>query len=109
MNSQEKEVIEVIGTDNLNTAEKKTADELLGRYYPKIKRKTKSATKLKLQVKTYDKDGPKKKYSLNLTANTPMIKFEATDWDWDFARALHKVLNKLLTEIEHKFHTSEQK
>jgi uncharacterized protein YnzC (UPF0291/DUF896 family) len=95
------------GMELLTEKEKQIADKLLNEYYEKIKRQIKKDFTFRINFKEYDKEGEKKKYSINAEV-LALKKFSASDYDWDFARALHKVLTKLVNQIEHTFHSSEQ-
>ena len=97
------------GMELLSEKEKQIADRLLNEYYEKIKRQIKNDFTLKVNFKEYEKDGKNKKYSIDAEIIFPGKKFSASDYDWDFARALHKVMIKFVNQIEHKFHISEQK
>jgi len=102
------EPIEINGIGLLNEQEKKKANKLLNEYYPKIQRQIKNTTSLRVYIKEYEKKGNRKKYSINIDVVTPAGIFKVKEFDWDFARTLHKVLNKIMSEIEHKLHVSEQ-
>lgn len=102
------DAIEVKGADLLSEQEKILANKILNEYYPRIQRMLKNLTSLRLYVKEYDKGGKRHKYSFNIEVVSATQKFEANASDWDFARTLHKVLNKAMSEIEHKLHSSDQ-
>jgi hypothetical protein len=101
------EKIKIKGDELLNKNEKELLNKLLNEYFSKVERKLKKSS-LDLHIKIYDKEGQRKKFSLNLRALSPAGTIEASDADWDFARTLHKVFNKLIIEIEHQFHISDQ-
>ncbi|OGJ15916.1 hypothetical protein A3K74_02345 [Candidatus Pacearchaeota archaeon RBG_13_33_26] len=99
------ENLEVVNIEILNEEEKAIANKLFNEYYPRIQRLVKSPLSLKIHFKEYDKEGKKKKYSINAEAIFSGGKVISSDsWSWDFARAIHKAMKKLETEIEHKFH-----
>lgn len=105
---------EVKGTENLNENERFELNRLLDNYDEKIKRKTKSEYVLKLTVKKYSKNKEDKKDARAKFSIQGMIKgsthsFEASAVDWDLNRAVHRLFAKLMTEIEHRYHTSEQR
>ena len=102
------EPIQLKGIENLTDEEKKLFDKLLNEYYPKIQRKLKSIIFLQIHVKEYKKEGKRKKFSINVKVINGTEVFEANAHNWDFARTMHKVLNKIETEIEDRFHSSEQ-
>ncbi len=102
--------VEIKGLELLDEKEQETAERVLKDYYPKIQRTVKTPLSLKVHIKEYKKEGKGKKYSINAEARFSGIKLlSSSSWDWDLARAIHKALIKLETEIEHKFHVSEQK
>ena len=102
------EAIEVKGVEILTEREKRLSNKLLNEYYLRVQRQLKNFTSLRLHVKEYKKEGKSKKYSMRIEAISPARKFEANASDWDFSRTLHKVLNKVISEIEHTIHSSDQ-
>src|SRR3972149_6494323 len=82
----------------------------LAEYHEKIKRQIKNKdTTLKIDIKEHGKGGKRKKYSITVTLEFARNIIKANAFDWEFARTIHKVMEKLITEIEHKFHVSEQR
>lgn len=101
-------IIHAKGVKILNEKQKQLVNRLLNEYYKKIQRQLKNETSFEVHVKNYEKEGKAKKFSINIKAVAPTRIFEANASDWDLARAVHKVLNKILNEIEHRLHASEQ-
>lgn len=96
----------------LDEKEKLELDKLVNEYYEKIKRELGEDFLLDMQVKVYskcEKEGKcgKKKYSLNVKVENSIV-IKSNAYDWNLAKAVHKALNKIMSEIEHKFHVSEQ-
>ena len=104
-----KEEIEIVNGKLLTEKEKEIADKLLSEYYKKIQHIVKSPLLLKVVFKEYDKNGKKVKYSLNAEIYFSGIMLGASDWDWDLARAIHKLMTDLKNKIEKRFKVSEQK
>ena len=100
--------IEIINIENLNGKERKIATKLSNEYYSKIQRLIKTPLSLRIHIKEYEKEGKRKKYSINIEAVGSGKEFDSSSWDWDFARAIHKAMIKIENEIEHRFHSSEQ-
>jgi len=100
--------VEITNVEILDGKERETADRLIDEYYSKIQRMIKNDLLLKVHFKEYDKDGKKKKYSINAEAIFSGKMISSSSWDWDLARAIHKSMKKIENEIEKKFHTSEQ-
>jgi len=94
--------------DLLSEEEKRIANKLIKEYYQKIKRAAKGDFSLKITIKEYSKGGKTKKYDLAAEMVCAETIFRAKAFDWDFARTLHKLLIKILNEMEHKLHHSEQ-
>lgn len=106
----EKEVIQFIGVKELSPEEQAIVNTLSTEYYQKIKRSLKNLTSLAVHVKTYKKEGSKKKYSINIRAIAPTKIIESKmAADWDLARTLHKAFKNIEHEIEHKLKVSSQK
>ncbi len=100
--------IQIKGIDILTEQEKRLANKLLNEYFPKIERKIKNIISLKVHIKEYEKEGERKKYSINIKIINSTDVFEANAYNWDFARTMHKVLKKIENEIENRLHSSEQ-
>ncbi|RLG16092.1 hypothetical protein DRN69_01730 [Candidatus Pacearchaeota archaeon] len=100
--------VEINGISLLNSHEKQIADKLLKEYYPKMQRQIKNIITLKIYIKEYKKEGKRKKYNIDVEIKSSGKIFKANASDWDFSRTLHKVLNKIINEIEHKLYPSEQ-
>jgi len=93
----------------LNEKERKIAKKLFDEYYIKIQRLIKKPFSLKVYIREHEKEGQRRKLSINFELVYPGKMFKVKAFDWDLARAIHKALNKLMNEIEHKLHVSEQK
>ncbi|MEK6741655.1 MAG: hypothetical protein AABX91_03270 [Nanoarchaeota archaeon] len=102
------EQIQVKGIESLDEKEKKIADKLFGEYFTKLQRKIKNTLSLKIYVKEYNKEGKRKKYSINAEAVSSGKTFKANSHEWDFATTIHQVFEKILTQVEHEFHVSDQ-
>jgi len=103
------ENIEITNIKLLDGKEKILAEKLFPEYLEKLKRQVNNEDAiLKVHIKKYDKEGKRKKYDIAVKLEFAMNVFKAKDFDWDFARTIHKVMNKLKEEIEHKLKTSEQ-
>ncbi len=105
--------IEIKGIEFLSDDEKWELNKEIETYKEKLKWKTKSEFKLKVAVKIHskradDKDDKRKNYSMRVTLKGETHSFEAEAADWDFHKAVHKVFDKLINEVEHKYHSSEQ-
>jgi len=104
--------IQIKGIDVLSVQEKLRANQLINEYYLKIQRMLKNITSIFVDFKEYEKAGKeskRKKYSIHVKVMAPTQMFEADAADWDFARTIHKVMNKVKNEIEKKLRVSEQR
>jgi ribosome-associated translation inhibitor RaiA len=102
-----KEVV-IENIEILTPEEKEIAEKILAEYHKKIKRWVKDSPTLKVHIKEYKTDGKGKKFSLNTELSFSGKKLKSESVDWDLARALHKAMIKLQTELEHKLHISEK-
>lgn len=94
--------ISLAGVDMLAEGEREIIQKLLDKYHKKMSRHFKEAVSLELHLKEYNREGNSKKYSLSACVRGPMGKLEASYADWELHKAVHKVLDRLLEEIEHK-------
>jgi len=124
-------IINISGIDILDEKKKQIFNRLLNEYYPRIYRQIKNITVFEGNIKAYEKVAPSKgegpdggdkvrakgvfvkkgkdkKYSFSLKVVNPAGVFKADYADWDFTRVIHKVLNKMMNEIEGKLHSSDK-
>jgi len=87
--------------------EKWVIDKLFNEYEGKIARGIKNDFLIDVHVKVHEKDGKRKKFNIHVDVDSA-VRFSATSDDGDLARCIHKVMEKILNEIEHKLHVSEQ-
>ena len=78
-------------------------------YYQKIVRNLKTITSLVIDLKSYKKTGKKQKYSLHIRVKGPFKTIEASAADWDLARVIHETFRALEREIQHRFHSDDQR
>jgi hypothetical protein len=107
--------LQVKGVENLSEAEKEEVNRIVEGSYDKIKRKTKVDFILEVVIKVHSKgilkenNGKKKHFSIKAKVSGMVRSFESGGDGWDLNKALHKALNALATEVEHTFHSSEQR
>ena len=94
--------VQFINLKILEEEEKPTVNKLVDEYFSKIQREIKNAS-LIVQFKKYNKEGRRAKYSIHARVDAPSIICSAEASDWDLARTLHKVFNKVQNEIKHKY------
>lgn len=105
--------VEIQGLGLLNEEEKWKLYREIETYKEKLKWKTKSDFTLKLVIKEYskkveDKNDKRKKYSIQAQLKGQTHTFEASAFDWDFHKVMHKIFTKLINEVEHYYHSSKQ-
>lgn len=61
-----------------------------------------------LQIKKHAAKGKRVNYSVHARVNAPSYLLEAKADDWDLATVLHKVFDKVMHQIQHKFRTEGQ-
>jgi len=108
------EGIEIKGLELLSETEKESLNKIIEKYKEKIKWKTKTDFILKMVIKQYSQDSSdsttkRKKYSIKADVSGQTQNFEANAEDWTFNTAVRKVFSKLEQEIEHRYHSSEQR
>ncbi len=106
------ERIEIKGIEGLSESEKQELNKEIETYKDKIKWKTKSDFVLKLVLKSYNKSpenkDKSKRYTIKGEIKGETHTFEASAEDWDFNKTVHKIFDKLINEVEHRYHSSEQ-
>lgn len=102
------EEIEIQNVEILTPEEKESAEKILNDYCKKIKRLVKSDLKLKVHIKEYNKEGKRRKFSINVDLHFSRRRLKSDAADWDLTRTLHKSMIKLQNEIEHEFHVTDK-
>lgn len=105
--------LEIKGLELLSEAEKVELNKEINTYSEKLKWKTKTDFKLKLVIKIHskkaeDKDSKQRRYSVQAMLKGETSSFEASAEDWDFNKVCHIIFGKLINEVEHRYHSSEQ-
>jgi hypothetical protein len=98
------EQIQFIGLNDIEEVDQEMVKKLASECYGKIRRSLHNITSLVIHIKSHSKGGARPKYSLHIRAVAPTRIFETETSDWDLARALHKVFDDILREIQHAFH-----
>lgn len=102
----EQEVIQFVGVSELDAAEQAIVNSLVTENYEKIKRKLHNIVNMTVHVKCYQKEGNRKKYSLNIKVSAPTKTFDSNMADdWELPRALHKAFDNITHQIEHRLHS----
>jgi len=103
------EPIQIIGIKDLDEMEIEAVNRLANRYYGKIQREIKNLTSLAIHIKSYEKEGREKKYSIHVKVMAPTRIFVSTKaHDWDLNKALHMSFRDVIREIKHRLHTDDQ-
>ncbi len=92
-------IIRYQGLKDLGTTEKANVEKICTDYHPKIQRSLGKSATIKVQIKTYDEEGTKKKYSITLNVVAADKIFTSHLADWDLSRVLHKTFKYLNREI----------
>jgi hypothetical protein len=85
-------------------------EKLSSEYDAKIARNLKQDSEdvlINIHMKAHEKEGKRQKYHAHVEVKAT-TDFGALGEDWDIAAAMHKAMNKILSEIEHRFHVSDQ-
>lgn len=93
---------------NFGDYEKKIIDRLAKEYYGKIEKHFKDINDFEVYAKCFLKEGKVKRYQIDARAVVPNFNFEASADEYSLADAVHIALEKIMSEIEHKTHLSNQ-
>lgn len=103
------EPIQVIGIKDLDDMEIDAVNRLADRYYQKVQREIKNEVSLVIHIKSYEKEGRQRKYSVHVRAIAPTRIIVSTKGiDWDISKALHKAFRDIIHRLHHGMHTDEQ-
>lgn len=103
------EPIQIIGIKDLDDMEVDAVNRLANRYFGKIQREIKKINSVAIHIKSYEKQGREKKYSIHVKVMAPTRIFVSTKtFDWDLDKALHKSFRDVIREIKHRLHTDDQ-
>lgn len=104
-----KKEVSINGIKELDEEEQSIVNNLVEKKLKKLERKIKEDFSLSALIKAYEKEGTQKKYSVDFTLKIGKVYFKSKDTDWNLTKAVKNGLIKIETEIEHKFHLSDQK
>ena len=96
------------GVPLLTDEEKKTVEAILDKYHEKIQRYFNKPIFIELHVKEYNTEGTAKKYSLHARLRGAAGIIEADHHDWNLSRTMHRTMEKLMNELESRFHVSDR-
>ncbi len=100
-----KDTIQYVGVSDLTAEEQAIVNSIVTDEFSKIKRKINNITDITVHIKTYQKEGGKKKYSMHIKIAAPTHVFDSSNQDdWDLPTALHKAFESVEHQITHKFH-----
>ena len=92
----------------LKEEEKIILDRIFEEYSGRIERQMKGIESLEIYIKEYGKAEIKKKFSVHIKVVGPLF-FESSADDWDFSKTLNSAFIRLMNEIEHRLHISNQR
>ncbi|MEM2916281.1 MAG: hypothetical protein QXT19_02910 [Candidatus Woesearchaeota archaeon] len=101
------ELIQFVGVNELDAEQQALVSKLSTESFEKFTRLLKNVEQMVVHIKSYEREGKKKKFSLHvrLKAPTTAVIESCKSHDFDLARALHKAFDDIRAQIEHKFHT----
>jgi len=103
------EPIQIVGIKDLDDMEIEAVNRIANRYYGKIQREIKKINSLVIHIKSYEKQGRERKYSIHVRVIAPSRIFVSTKaHDWDLDKALHMSFRDVIREIQHRLHTDDQ-
>ncbi len=96
------------GAENLSDYDKNLINGLSKEYMNKIERHFGDVNLFEIRVKCFSKEGNVKRYLLDARVIVPGYDFEASADERNLSIAVHKALKKIMNEVEHKTHLSNQ-
>ncbi len=103
------EPIQIIGIKDLDHMEVEAVNRIINRHYGKIQREIKNIVSVVVLIKSYEKEGRQRKYSIHVKVTAPAKIFTSTKGiDWNLEKALHKSFEEVEKMIQHSLHTDNQ-
>lgn len=91
------------GAESLSADEKLLIDKISKEYEEKILKHTGGNIDFfEIHVKCHLKDGKTKRFTLEARLGIGKFRFETSADDWNLTEAMHKLMKRLMSEIEHK-------
>ena len=96
--------IQYIGLKDFTEQEQELIKSLAIEYADKLERDIREFT-LVINLKRHNLAGKRIKFSFHTRLDAPSFILTSKADDWDLARTLHKIFEKIENEIKHKFKT----
>ncbi len=91
------------GAEYLDSDDKLILDKLTGEYYEKINRHIGSEPVVfEIYLKCHKKEGNTKRYNIEVRFLSGKFRFDTDSDEWKLSDAIHRAMDKLMSEIEHK-------
>ena len=91
------------GAEYLDLDDKLVLDKLTNEYYKKVNKHLGSEPEVfKIYLKCHKKQGNTKRYNIEVRFLLGKFRFETDADEWKLADAIHRAMEKLMSEIEHK-------
>jgi ribosome-associated translation inhibitor RaiA len=102
--SEKPQVIQYIGVGDLQAGEREVLNQVVEGEIDKLKRKhPNDSINGTLQVKVYQKEGDRRKYSMHLKIQFSKVLIDSSNHDdWDLPTALHKAFESVHNQLQHK-------
>lgn len=101
------------GSESLSNEESAELNSLIEHYEDKILWKTKGEFSIVITIRIHNKNpenkDKRKHYGIHLEITGESHTFEAIGEDWNFRKAVRMAFEKVQLEIEHAYHSSEQR
>ena len=93
---------------SLDSYDKEIIERLSKEYLLKIRRHFDNIDSFEVYVKCFLKKENVKRYQIRVKLIVPGFVFEASSDEWKLNDAVHSALEKIMNEVEHKIHISNQ-
>ena len=95
------------GGENLTQSDKDLINTVADEFYSKIERSLKDITSFDVHVKCFQKEGNVKRFYINVRLSAARRNFDISAENWILHDAVKEAMEKLLSEIESKCHSSD--
>lgn len=96
-------IIYAKGAEYLDLDDKLVLDKLTNEYYEKVnKHLGNEPEEFKVYLKCHKKEGNTKRFNIEVRFLSGKFRFETDADEWNLVDAIHRAMEKLMSEIEHK-------
>ena len=96
------------GLEILGEIDRKLIESICEAYFKKLGNKLNTDISMGLLLKEYHLKTSNKEFSVEATLNLGSGNISADEIGWDLSKVVHRVFEKIINQVEHRFHLSDK-